>query len=931
MINGFAITLREIAKISLNAKHKPVGVRIPFLFALLLILSSASVAQIERPLKNASRTLSNLSDTTRLSSSQASDTTFAISKADVKPDSLSPEKKKSDIETTINYSATDSIVSSIDGKLIWLYGDASITYGEIELTANEILIDYGNNSLIANGTRDSVGRRIGFPIFKNGAEVYETKDIVYNFKTKRAKISEVVTKQGEGIIHGAAVYKNERNELLTKNNLYTTCNLEHPHFAIRSTKVKAIPNDKIVSGPFHLEFNDVPIYPLGFAFGMFPSERESKSGIIFPSYGEERRRGFNLRQGGYFFDISEYVKLAIVGDLYSKGGHALRSNVNYNKRYAYSGSFNFSYSKTPQTLDRIESRTFQNDYSINWSHSPQSKGTGRFSASVNAATSTYNQNNNLFNNSLELANSRLNNTTRRMASNVSYSKTFKKIPLSFGLNASHNQDLVTRKVELLLPSLSLNVNNIYPFQKKNSSKASPLSNLNFRYTMTAQNKINNNLGRIPFDAPQDSIAAFTLDNFSQFWENGNRGMKHSIPLATSAKVFRFFTLAPSLNYDEIWYGEKLTWGFNDEGVIVRTDTLKGFNRISSYSTSIGLNTRIYGTLLFKKGSVKAIRHVVNPSVSYSYKPDFSQNPQYFQKLVNEETGRVEYKSLHEGFIYGGGSLGQNQSMGFSINNNLEMKVKSKDDTVARKIPLLNQLSLGSSYNFLADSFKLASFSISANTNVLNNKLNINTSASLDPYTFVNGRRVDTYAWQSGNGLGRISNANIAMSTNLNPKGQESDASSQQKIAKSALSDADKQYFLSDPSNYVDFSIPWNLRVNYSLSYASTLQRRTILDPETDETFTQSFFGTVITQTLQFSGDLSVSEQWKIQFNSGFDFQAKRLTQTNLKILRDIHCWTMSLDWTPFGRFTQYNFRISVKSSILQDLKMERRKNFIDNF
>ncbi len=905
MINRFAITLHKNAKISQNAEYKPLGVRIRLvLFALLAF--HYSYAQVERPVTTPTIPSSILKDSTQQAGKVKADT------SKLSTDSLSL-KNKSDIETTINYTANDSIVSSINGKLIWLYGNAKITYGVIELEAEEILIDYGNNTVTANGKRDSLGRRIGYPVFKNGAEVYETKDIVYNIKTKRAKISEVVTKQGEGIIHGETVYKNEKNELLTKNNLYTTCNLEHPHFAIRSTKVKAIPNDKIVSGPFHLEFNDVPIYPAGLPFGMFPAERESKSGIIFPSYGEERRRGFNIRQGGYFFDISEYLKLMIVGDLYSKGGHAIRSNVNYNKRYAYTGALSFSYSKTPRTFDRIEDRSFQNDYSLNWSHSPQSKGTGRFSASVNAATSTYNLNNNLFNNNISPTANGINNTQRRMQSNISYGKSFKGTPFNFGLNASHSQDLVTRKVDLLLPSLSLNMNNIYPFQRKNAGKSGPIDNLNFRYTMVAQNKVTNNLGRIPASAQKDSIAAFTADNFKTFWSNGNRGMRHQIPFSTSAKVLKYFTLAPTVNFDEIWYGEKLLWGLDNNGTIVKTDTLKGFNRISSYSGSISLNTRIYGTKIFKRGSIKAIRHVVNPSVSYNYSPDFSDNARYYQKFVDAETGRTTFKSLHEGFMYQGAPLGKNQSMGFSINNNLEMKVKSKDDTVARKVTLLNQFSLGSSYNFLADSFKLAPIGISANTNVLNNKLTINASATLDPYAYVNGRRIDVYSFNNGK-IGRITSANVAMSTNLNPKGQQSDAKTQEKISKSNMSEADKQYMLNNPGNYVDFSIPWNLRINYNLSYTNNP-----LNPND------------IKQSLQFSGDLSLSEQWKIQFNSGLDFEAKKLTQTNVVILRDLHCWTMSLNWTPFGYFTQYDFRINVKASVLQDLKMERRKNFFDNF
>jgi len=864
---------------------------------------------VERPVKTPPETLPLTPDTSKVPPPSSA---IAIDSTTLASDSLAAKKKKSDIETTINYSATDSIVSTLDGRKIWLYGDAKITYGAIELAADEILIDYGNNTLSANGTRDSLGRRIGFPVIKNGSEVYETKDIVYNFKSKRAKISEVVTKQGEAIIHGETVFKNEKNELLTRNNLYTTCGLEHPHYAIHSTKIKAIPDDKIISGLFYLEFNGVPT-PLGFPFGMFPAERESKSGIIFPSYGEERRRGFNLRDGGYFFDINDYVKLTLLGSLYSKGGHAVSALTNYDKRYAYRGSLTFSYTKTPQSIDRIEDRSFQNDYQLAWSHSPQSKGTGRFSASVNAATSTYNQNNNLYNNNLNtLSSSQISNTSRNLNSNVSYSKTFTGTPLSIGINASHRQDLLTKEVDLLLPSFSANINTLYPFQRKDAVKQSPIDNLNVRYTMTAQNSITNNLGRLTPEATADSIAPFNTANLSTFFQQGIRGMRHVIPIATSTKVLQYFTLSPSINYTEVWYGERLQWGFDEEQRIVKTDTLKGFNRIGTYSGGASLSTRIYGTVFFNKGKVKAIRHVINPSISYSYSPDFSSNPNYFQKLIDEE-GETTYKSRYDGFIYGGAQLGENQSLGFSIGNTLEMKVKSKDDTVTRKVSILNQLSIGSSYNFLADSFKLANIGLSANTNVLNSKLTINTSATLDPYVYQNEKRVDEYTFKHGS-LGRIIAANAQLGTNLNPKGQSSDVKTQEKIAKSDLSEADKQHILNNPYEYVDFTIPWNLRISYSLSYNNT-----ITNPND------------IKQALQFSGDLSLSEQWKIQFSSGFDFEAGELTQTNFSITRDLHCWTMLLNWTPFGRFTQYDFKISVKSSVLQDLKMERRKNFIDNF
>lgn len=833
--------------------------------------------------------------------------------------------QKSDIETTINYSARDSIRVSLDGKLLFLYGDAKIVYGEVELEAEEIIIDWANNTLAAHGTRDSLGQRVGFPIFKNAQELYETKDIIYNFKTKRARISEVVTTQGDAYLHGDVVYKNEKGELLSLWNSYTTCNLEHPHFRIRATKTKAIPHDKIVAGPFYMEFNDIPL-PLGFLFGMFPSPKKSASGIIVPSYGEEKRRGFNLRNGGYFFDISEYFKLALTGDIYSKGGHAVYANSNYVKRYKYNGTFNFAYSKNPDQDDKIETSNYTKDFRLTWSHTPQSKGTGRFSASVNAATATFNQNNNLsYGTSGDIYNNpNLNNITAKLSSNVSYSKRFSGTPFSLGLNLSHNQDLQTNVVDLLLPNLSVNMANIYPFLSK-SGKTGPLDNFSISYTMNAQNRVTNNLGRLSPTATTDSIAPFTGSNFATFFANGRKGMRHVIPASFSFKALRYLTISPSVNYDEKWYGEQLTWGYNEDSVLVKTDTTKGFNRIANYSFSVGLTTRFYGMYYFKKktSNVQAIRHIINPSISFGYTPDFTTNSQYYQKLIDpkDPTQRVFYQDRYQGFVYGGSTPGKSGAVGFGIGNNLEMKVKKPADSVARKVMLLNNLSLSSSYNLIADSFNLAPISISANTNILDNVFNVNLAATLDPYTILTSvdeegvtteRKVDELVWKSG-GIGRITTATLAISSNLNPKARNKETTSREKISKSDLPEQEKQFLLQNPNAYVDFEIPWSMNISYNLGYSHGINQ-----PQK------------ITQTISMNGDFSLSSAWKVTYTTGYHFESKEFTQTNFGIARDLHCWTMRLNWTPFGRFQQYNFTINVKSSVLQDLKLERRKPFFDN-
>jgi hypothetical protein len=879
-------------------------------------------AQVERPVKNPARPLPVKTDSAQIKSDTTtiSQDSLLISadSAQIKADTIPPPK--GDIETTINYTARDSIRASIDGKKIWLYGESKIVYGAVELEAEEIIIDYANTTITAQGVRDSLGNRVGYPLFKNGAELYETKGIIYNFKTKRARIIEVVTQQGEGYLHSDAAFKNENNEILSVRNSYTTCNLEHPHYRIRATKTKAIPNDKIVAGPFYVEFNDIPL-PAGFLFGMFPAQRESKSGLIFPSYGEERRRGFNLRGGGYFFDISDYIKLALTGDIYSKGGHAVYATSNYIKRYKYNGSFNFSYSKN-RLGDNIEDKSVSNDFRLTWSHSPQSKGTGRFAASVNAATATYNRNNNLmFGTPGELNSSSLSNISRNLNSNVSYSKRFSGTPFSASANLSHTQDLVTRRVDLPLPNLSVNMTNIYPFQRK--GKTSSLDNFSVGYAMAASNRITNVLPDIGKNGA-DSIAPFNLDNLPLFIENARKGIRHTMPVSYSFKVLKFFTMSPSVNYEEKWYFERLeNWRYDEDAKNFVSDTVQTFNRISNYSFSAGLTTRMYGMYFFKNktSKVKAIRHVINPSISFSYTPDFTKNPDYFQ-AVTDNSGRVIYKEKHAGFVYGGSTQGRSGNIGFGLGNNLEMKVQGAKDTVERKVMLLNNLSFSSSYNIIADSFKLAPIGISASTNILNNTINLNLSATLDPYHYQRTtnvetgvsteRKIDQYAWRSGS-FGRITNATIGVNTNLNPKKRDQENATREKIAEADIPENDKQYLLKNSNQYIDFDIPWSLNIGYSLSYGRPINQKSN-----------------ITQTLQFSGDVSLSEKWKVTYSSGYHFETKEFTQTNLGISRELHCWQMNLTWVPFGRFQSYNFTIAVKASILQDLKLERRRPFLDN-
>jgi hypothetical protein len=904
------------------------------LFLLFALSASTLSAQVERPIREPGKLPVKGDTLTPKSFNPRSDSTFIKSdSSSVKKDSVKTAKK-GDIESTIYYSATDSINFSLDRKIVKLYGDAKVKYGTIALDAELITIDYDAATITANGKPDSLGRLVGFPIFKDGASEYETKDMVYNFKTKKAKISEVVTKEGEGFMAGDEVYKNEKNELFTRGNTYTTCDLKDPHFRIISSKAKAIPGDKIVTGPFYMEFNHVPT-PLGFAFGMFPSQRQSHSGIIIPEYGEEQRRGFFMRNFGYFFDINDYLKVTVLADLYSKGSNAIKVNTVYNNRYKYSGSLNFSYTSN-RFSDKVEDQTRQNDFLLNWSHSPKSRGNSRFSASVSIATNSFTSNNFV---GLAAANSTSNfasTTSRKLSSNVSYSKTFPGTPFTLGVNMRHNQDVTTGQVDLPLPDLTFNVNNLYPFKSKRLGEA--FDNFNIRYSLAGTNQITNNLGRIG-NATKDSIATFNGQNLPLFFKNAKSGLKHNIPLSTTIKVMKFFAVSPSISIDELWYFKKLNWGPDaTQKIAVVKDTINAFNRVTNYSLSVGVNTRIFGTYLSRNANskIRGIRHVISPNISYNYTPDFG-DPSfgYYQEVKLKDSKGKEYsvlKSLHEGFVYGSSRTGESSSMGFGIGNTIEMKVRGKKDTLDRKISIFNNFSISSGYNFAAASFKLAPISMSANTNVLNNKINININATLDPYQYEKSGndltvpvertsilevRRDRYAWNVGQGIGRITSAGLAFSTNLSPKGQKNDTDTRDKIGKSNASEADKNYLLQNPNAYVDFNIPWNLRVSYNISYSRGLYTSTSGDAKQ------------ITQSLNFSGDLSLTQKWKVTFNSGYDFVKSEIITTNFGINRDIHCWQLSLNWVPFGPFQNYLFNIGVKSTLLRDLKLNRTRSYVD--
>ena len=836
--------------------------------------------------------------------------------------------QKSEIETTINYSAKDSIFYDLKSQKIKLYGNAKIDYGEINLEAYEILVDWNDKTLDANYLTDSTGKKIGKPIFSEGNQSYETDKITYNFDSRKAKIKGIVTQLDDAYMQGEDVKKNEEDELFISHAMYTTCNLEEPHFHISSGKIKVIPGKKVVSGPFHLKFGDVPT-PLGFIFGMFPQPKKKVSGLIMPNYGEEKRRGFYLRDGGYYFAVNDHIDLRLTGDIYSKGSYGMTLGSSYKKRYSYSGNLRFNYNKSK--LGDFENPSTSNDFSFSWSHTPDAKGkSSRFSSSVNFQTNSYNQNKNLvYSDFNESINAQFN-------SNISYTKTFKGSPFNLSANLRHSQNVQTKKVNLTLPDVSYNMSRIYPFKNLGKLGKTALGKISISHRFNGKieltnGSVGNSLSGLNILNSSNNFSEqidFNMDNLNSIIDRSKIGGKHTIPISTSFNLLKYFTVSPSVNYNEIWYFKKLSYNYNELEDGIEIDTTNSFQRAWSYSSAFALSTRIYGTVFFKKGKIKAIRHVISPEISMSFSPDFTK-PKfgYYENVQINSEGDTKLLSKYENFLFGSPRIGSSASMNFYIGNNLEMKVVDKNDTISgtRKIKIFDNLSFSSSYNFLADSFRLAPVRFSTRTSFFKRLINLSVSGNIDPYTFkldsisenssgiknVYQRRVDELAYKNNQGIGSLAYINMSLGFRFSAKDFRSEDDEEKDSSFGTREEID--YINSNIAEYIDFNVPWSINASYNLN------RRKL-----------GFRDPTITQTLTFSGDVSISEKTKISFRSGYDFKFKMLTQTSINATRDLHCWRINFSWVPFGRFQSYNLSINAVSALLQDLKLEKRSRFFDN-
>jgi hypothetical protein len=830
------------------------------------------------------------------------------------------------LDTRVEYSAVDSIPFDIRNQVVYLYGDADMKYGNIHLTAAYIMIDFRKKELYATGMPDSLGQLQGLPVFEEGTQSFESRELRYNFETRRGRTVQVITEEADGYMHGDVVKMMEDRVIHVSSGKYTTCDNPEPHFHISFSRAKIIPNDKIITSAPRLTIEGVHT-PLILPFGFFPNTRGQASGILIPSYGEARNRGFYLENGGFYWGINDYVDLSIRGDIYSRGSWATRLGSNYRKRYKYNGSLNLNYAINILGERDLPGYERSRDFRIQWSHSqdPKARPNSVFRANVNAGSSSYNR----FNPTT--TSDYLSNT---FSSNISYSANWAG-RYNLSVNARHSQNTLTETVDLSLPEVAFSMARFYPFRRKSpEGKLRWYEEITMNYNMNAANRIT--------IQEEDFLTSAMFDNMKN-------GVQHTIPLSHSFRVLRHFNLSNTVSYNERWYFEKIerSWesdavdGFIEPGAPIPgrvvTDTLTGFYAVRDFNYSTSLNTRLYGLMQFQRGPVTALRHVISPSLSFSYRPDFA-DPfwGYYGFYDNPNLQQPVRYSHYEGATYGFPAAGRSGSIGLSVSNNLEMKVRSGRDTISgeRKIALIDNLTVSGSYNLAADSLNMSDIRVSGRTRLFG-QFDITYSGTWSPYA-VNeqGNRINRYLWDDSQKLLQRTNTTWSLNFNYNLSSKTAPSRGGPTRPQQGAAHQEMPGFMDNglngngieeervqpepvPAGVIDYTVPWSLRFSYNFTYNAPVDRRTLT---TNRTYRQN---------LNFSGDVNLTPNWRIGFSSGYNFDENKITYTSVDIYRDLHCWELLINWVPFGFRQSYNLTLRVKSSVLQDLKLTRRTHHLD--
>ena len=802
--------------------------------------------------------------------------------------------RKKTFEDRVNYSSKDSITTDLSLKKVFLYNESKIKYQGIELESGEMSINFKTKSLSAQGIMDSNNNMVQYPIFKEKGTEYRSTNIDYNFDTKKGYIKGVFTKEGEGYLHGEKVKKVDDKTMYISHGKFTTCDLDHPHFSINFSKAKAITQDKIITGPAWFSIMDIPL-PLGIPFGYFPFTSTKQSGLLIPTYGYAQNRGYYLRNLGWYFAINDYVDLIAQGDIYTNLSWAVNLRSNYVKRYKYRGNLELRFEENKTGIKNTPSFSSSTDFKLRWTHQQDAKSNpnSNFSANVNLVIRSFNQ-------YAVNVSDYFNNTT---TSSIAYSRKLgKKFNLTANLGESYN--INTGSINLDLPSITLSSSQFYPFRKKQSKgKQSWSENISFTYRTSLVNNINT----------IDSLL-FTQEVF----RNMRNGMSHSIPIQSSVKILKHFNWTNSINYNERWYLNSTIKQYNPITDLVDKDTVFGFisNRDVSFNTS--LTTRLYGMFAFKKGYIKALRHVINPSLSMNFTPDFSDPSLGFYNFYLDKLGNKVFYSKTEDGMFGSPPRGKSGIVSFNLGNNLEMKVGSKKDSIKneRKIVLLESFNISTGYDLARDSVNWQPLRITARTTLFQ-RLVINYSASYTPYVInQSGQLTNEFLYNKEKIL--FKNQNSQWDLNLN--WQLNSKKSNTQTSTDNISPTEQTYSpFANPNEVfgynVDFTIPWSLNLGLNFSRLSSY------------IVALANYQTNLSSVLSAKGDINLTNKWKIGFTSGYDFINKDFTYTSIDFYRDLHCWEMRMNWIPFGPRAGWNFTIAVKASMLQDLKYEMRDDF----
>ncbi len=790
--------------------------------------------------------------------------------------------EKSQLEEEIDYQCRDSLLYHVKDQYVELFGEGIVDYGTIHLESAYIRIDFQKFMILAFGMPDSNGVVQGTPLFTDGDQTFESDTIRYNYETKKGIIQHIFTTQGDGFLHGDRVKKLEDNTILVRDGSFTTCSLHDPHFAICFNKAKVIPNDKIVTGPVWLVIEDIPT-PLALPFGFFPNKKGRSSGILIPTYGESATRGFYLENGGYYFGISDMFDLTLRGDIYSRGSWALKTESNYKKRYKFEGNLNLSYAVN--LLGERNTNTFEKSkaFFVKWKHvqDPKARPNSRFSANVQMGSSDYNT----FNPS-----STQDYLSSNYSSSISYSTTIASF-FNLTANLSQTQNTQTNTFSISLPDIAVTSNRFYPFRSSKKSRGKFLESVNMSYSLYSRNSLNT----------IDSLLFENLD-----WVNFNNGVKHTIPISSSFKLLRYFNFTNTFSYNQRWYFKHIEkhWSNLDSALI--TDTIQGFRIAHDFVYSTKMSTKLYTFLSFKRGPVSAFRHVLTPSVTFSWRPDFSdQQWGYYKYYITPGQTEATRYSVFEGGIYGTPSAGKSSKLNFAITNNLEMKVRNRKDSTSgfKKIALIDNFTLSTGYNFAADSLNWDKLIMSGRTRLFQS-LDLRYAATFDPYiTDSNGVNLNQFEWDVNKRLVRQNSGEWGISLNWNLTPQ----TFKKKNAGTDTTESNGMY-----------KIPWNLNLAYTMQYTRNYQITAIEEKE-------------FLQTLSINGSINLTPNWRVSVMTNYNFVDHEFVYTSVNIYRDMHCWEINFNWIPTGFRKSYNMTIRVKSSILQDLKIEKKTDWRDYY